>query len=201
MTPWGEFVHVTATIFKAGEYPWTKMDFCLNSKPQSIAPHTTDPIVINFSDKDDLFNDEPLVAERDDWWLNCGDLWSAPVILDDDLKLIHEVMRFDLIPMSHIAGDKEIPPIGLIAGECCDLSTREIFEPFAYDLTKAAYETRRYMNRFTNIAYTHVSFLTLWECDTGKDEDNWTGPGEYWTKMRLVGFIEPLPNTVVFRTL
>ncbi|MBL1176675.1 hypothetical protein [Pantanalinema sp. GBBB05] len=35
------------------------------------------------------------------------------------------------------------------------------------------------------------SFLTLWEYTSGKDQDTWQGPGDYYTDIAYVGVLNP----------
>jgi hypothetical protein len=173
MTVWREFVHIEATHFKAGEHPWTRQDFFEHSAAQAYAPHTVDPIIINMGDE--IYPDLR-VAENDGWWVEIGDFWDGAADILDECQLSKDVTRFNIRPISTLAGDKEEQPMSMLTWECLQMSVADTFETHIESI-KALCDKYRGDN-------SHISLLTVWACESGQDYD-----GEYNSNRSLVGYV------------
>lgn len=185
---WGEFAHLIMDRFKAGEYPWTRQDFYFASEYQYCAAHTVDPILIDYYGVGD--HTDYRVADSASAWWEDGWLWSVnPLPLDDDYKLTENVFRVRIIPIGKPGRDKD---------NHCTLMEYEVQNGGMSIFEENMREITQLCDRFPQ---EHVEFITLWECEAGKEADTWVGPGEYYSWWELIGAVIPQRDRVELRKL
>jgi hypothetical protein len=192
--PWGELVHIVARYFAKGEHPWTNEDFYAQSWLPSEADVTmlVDPIILT------LFEHEgPRYAPSWNWWDCVGHFWSVDEVpLDAEYRLTSDVVRFT-ISILEIGGNSDDSSIGLLPYEVCSMGLSDTFRrPFADDI-KAAADFARSKGKDNP---TNVRFLTLWQCDAGRQYIPGE-PDEYYEDWQLMGIVTPQAETVTFEPL
>lgn len=188
---WGEFVHITAHRFRRGTRPWTAQEFYLHSVIQDEAAHTTDPICI------EIFESEGIrVAESDEWWIDDRDVWSCyPLPLDDDLKLIDDVVRFSFVPLLVGAHDRDVegymPPTSLIEYAIDNNGVGYVFDdvPALMDLVYKYSKNK-----------DELRLMTLWSCSSGFSYVPGE-PDEYDESWGLVGVVNALEDGIKYEKL
>lgn len=188
MNNWGEYVHVEAVLFKAGEHPWTPRDFYEHSVPRDEAPHTVDPIVQTIWE-----HDGPRVAESDEWWAE-GYVWEVDdLLLGSDYRLTSDAWRFTFLPLTtgcYERKDYEMPRESLIAYEIDNMGITGTFVPHREDILTLV--------RLVAGGNNEVYLLTLWACEAG-----WTyvpgEPDDYDTNWQLIGAVIPRTTGVDVR--
>jgi hypothetical protein len=169
---WHEFVHVEVQIFYAGEHPWTDEDFYANS---CIVNTTPSQRVGVLDVVQTIFEHEgPRVASATGWWEE-GVWWLAQGgwtqhALDSSHKLTCDAWRFEFTPLQCGVGDKH----SMIQYEIDGGGYVDTFRPHLEAL-KQLLTAPLGVNKCG-------SFMTVWHCDAGKDEDTWAGPGEFWSE-------------------
>lgn len=179
MGNWGEFVHVRAVFFEAGEHPWTPEDWYANSKPWAEAAHITDRIVMPPMRE----GDEPRVAENDEWWADLG-LWGKPPKLDADFKLLAPAVRLSICPLAVGASEKSEGHTSLINWEIDQIGYTEAFG-HEHDELVALCQAHR-----TSPKIRSVALLTVWACSAGFSYIPGE-PDEWESDYQLIGVVQP----------
>lgn len=193
---WTEFVHITATIFHAGEYPFTAQEFYENSLLQTVkppsdlfdyqdkqAPATVDPIVMTIWE-----HEGPRVAESNEWWNFDEGLWSTENLpLDNDYKLTGDAIRLEFNPITTGVFDRcdEVPQESMLLYYLHNTSAEDVFENHIQDILKL-------IKKCNKENKSKVYLMTLWSCSNGWSEL------EYDEDWYLLGAVTPQLNGVQF---
>lgn len=175
-----ELVYIQAWFFKAGEYPFTMVEWNENSLPLEYSASNVLFGAIGVHVEGEPVINGRVQSSNPHWWYDRMYCWEPNTVeIDEQLRLKHDVVRLEIQPLNNGAYPS---PEGesFLHFMCVNESTEATFLDDLADIAG--------MMRGVACGASYAACVSIWKCSYDFDS-NWTGDYEV-SDWNLKGYVK-----------